>query len=115
MNETPVSNESADLKETCASLRHQFNSVLILLLVVSSTLTIFFLRQVTLARKDRDMIRPGIVEYHQNGVPALNEFTDKLREYAKTHPDVVPILIKYGIVQKATNAPAPAAIPTPKK
>lgn len=106
MNENPASNELADLKETCAALRHQFNSVLILLLVVSFTLTIFFLRQVTLARKDRDGIRAGVVEYQQNGVPALNEFTAKLREYAKTHPDVVPILVKYGVVQVSNTAPA---------
>jgi hypothetical protein len=111
MNETPASNESADLKETCASMRQQLNSVLILLLVVSSTLTIFFLRQVTLARKDRDIIRPGIVEYQQNGIPALNEFTTKLREYAKTHSDVVPILVKYRVLQDS-NTTAPVA---PKK
>lgn len=111
MNDAANSHPSEDLKDTCASLRHQLNSALILLLVVSSTMTIFFLRQVTLARKDRDTIRPGIVEYQQNGVPALNEFTASLREFAKSNPDVVPILAKYGVVQ-VSNAPAPAA---PKK
>jgi hypothetical protein len=114
MNDTPVSNEPVDLKETCACLRHQLNSVLILLLVVSSTITIFFLRQVTLARKDRDSIRAGVVEYQQNGIPALNEFTAKLREFAKTHPDVVPILTRYGVVQVSNTAP-PTAAPAPGK
>jgi hypothetical protein len=111
MNETPVANEPADLKETCAALRHQLNSVLILLLAVSATLTVFFLRQVTLARKDRDNLNASVVEYQQNGVPALNDFTAKLREYAKTHPDVVPILTKYGVVQVSNAAPAAARAP----
>jgi len=116
MNETPASNGSEDLKETCASLRHQLNSALILLLVVSATLTIFFLRQVSISRKDRDSLRPVIADYQTNAIPALNEFTAKLREYAKSHPDVVPILAKYGVVQ-VSNAPAPAGAPAaaPKK
>jgi hypothetical protein len=83
---------------------------LILLLVVSATMTIFFLRQVSLARKDRDALRPLIADYQTNAIPALNDFTAKLREYAKTHPDVVPLLAKYGVVQ-ASNAPAPATAP----
>jgi len=114
MNEHPTSTSVTsveDLKETCASLRHQLNSALILLLVVSATLSVFFLRQVTLARKDRDNLRPAIADYQQNAVPALNDFTAKLREYAKTHPDVVPILVKYGVVQ-ATNPAAPSSAPT---
>lgn len=107
MNETPASNSTEDLKATCASLRHQLNSVLILLLIVSSTLTVFFLRQSTLARKDRDLLSQTVTEYQQNAVPALNEFTAKLREYAKTHSDVVPILVKYGVVQVTNTAAAP--------
>ncbi|HEU5072374.1 MAG TPA: hypothetical protein VFV96_18390 [Verrucomicrobiae bacterium] len=110
MNETPISPGSEDLKETCATLRHQLNSVLILLLVVSATMTIFFLRQVSLARKDIESMRPVITGYQTNTGPAIQEFTRKLQEYAKTHPDVVPILVKYGVVQvgnpsAATTAP----------
>ena len=106
MNETPASAGSEDLKETCAALRHQLNSALILLLLVSATITVFFLRQSTLARKDRDFLSQTVAEYNANAVPALNDFTGKLREYAKTHPDVVPILAKYGVVA-VTNTAAP--------
>ena len=115
MNEsstTPTTNGSVDLKETCATLRHQLNSVLILLLVVSTTMTIFFMRQVSMARKDIELLRPAVADYQTNAAPALQEFTRKLQEYAKTHSDVVPILVKYGVVQVAPPASAPTATPT---
>jgi hypothetical protein len=107
MNESPASPGTEDLKETCAALRHQLNTVLILLLIVSGTLTIFFFRQSTLARKDRDLLSQNVTSYQQDAVPALNEFMAKLREYAKTHPDVVPILAKYGVVQATNTAAVP--------
>ena len=100
------SNNTEDLCETCSILRHQLHSAMILLLVVSATLTIFFLRQYSMAGKEREALRSQVVEYQSNGVPALQEFTRKLQEYGKTHPDVLPILNKYGVMQ-----PAPAAAP----
>ena len=107
MNEMPSNNSAEDLKETCAALRHQLNSVLILLLIVSATLTVFFMRQVSMARKDIETLQPIVTDYQTNAAPALQEFTRKLQEYAKSHPDVVPILAKYGVVQvAASNSPA---------
>jgi hypothetical protein len=108
MSDTSISNSSEDLKATCALLRHQLNSVLVLLLVVSATSTIFFMRQAGEAGKQRDAIQRIVTEYNQTSEPALNEFTAKLREYARTHPDVVPILTKYGVLQ-VNNPAAPAA------
>ena len=111
MNENPDANGSEDLKETCAALRHQLNSALILLLVVSTTMTIFFLRQVTLSNREKAALRSEVMNYQTNAIPALQDFTRKLQDYARTHPDVMPILLKYGAVPTAP-APAPAA---PKK
>ena len=102
------SNNTEDLRETCSVLRHQLNSAMILLLVVSATVTIFFLRQYSMAGKEREALRSQVTEYQSNGVPALQEFTRKLQEYGKTHPDVLPILNKYGVMQPATT-------PVPKK
>jgi hypothetical protein len=92
-------NEAEQLRETCSILRHQLNSAMILLLVVSATVSIFFLRQYTMARQERDALRTQITDYQSNGIPALLEFTHKLQEYSKTHPDVLPILNKYGVMQ----------------
>ena len=95
------SNQSEDLRETCSILRHQLNSAMILLLVVSTTVTIFFLRQYSMARKEREALRSQVMEYQSNGVPALQEFTRKLQEYGRTHPDVTNILARYGLMQAA--------------
>ncbi len=100
------SNNNEDLRETCSILRHQLNSAMILLLVVSATMMIFFFRQYSMASKERDALRSQIMEYQTNGVPALQDFTRRLQEYARTHPDVLPILNKYGVMQ-ATPASAP--------
>lgn len=104
----PDSNPTDDLRETCSLLRHQLNSAMILLLIVSATISIFFLRQYTMASKERDALRAQVMDYQTNGIPALQEFTRKLQDYGRTHPDVLPILNKYGVMQ----VPAPAA---PKK
>lgn len=108
MSDTPVSNNTEVQQANCETLRCQLNSVLVLLLVVSATLTIFFMRQATEARKQRDAIQRIVTEYNQIGAPALNDFAAKLREYSKSHPDVLPILTKYGVMQM-TNLAAPAA------
>jgi len=106
MNELPSEPKTEDLKQTCAALRYQLNSVLMLLLVVSGTLTIYFFGQSTQARKQRDAFQQTVDDYNQKTLPVLTDFTGKLREYAKTHPDVVPILAKYGVVQVTNSAAA---------
>jgi hypothetical protein len=108
MNEPIPTNGPEDLRETCATLRHQLNSVLILLFLVSATLLTSFLRQSSEIGKQRDMLQQVVAGYQQQTEPAVNNFSAKLREYGKTHPDLMPILVKYGVVQ-LTNPAAPAA------
>lgn len=111
MNETtPPANAPEDLRETCAALRHQLNSVLVLLFLVSATLLFSFMKQSSEIGKQRDMLQQIVQGYQQQTEPAVNNFSAKLREYGKTHPDVVPILVKYGVVQ-LSNPAAPAAAP----
>lgn len=107
MNDTQNSPGSEDLKATCAALRHQLNTVLILLLIVSGTTGIFFLRQVNMARGQIKNFTPVVANYQQNTKPIIDDFVARLREYAKTHQDVVPILAKYGVVQATNTAAAP--------
>jgi len=89
------------------SLNHLVTSVLILLVVVSGTLSVYLLRQWQMARKDLAAIQPGalqiIADYNKERAPRMDAFIDKLKDYGRTHSDFVPILIRYGIV---SNAPA---------
>jgi len=109
MSEPTPESIPEDLRETCASLRHQLNSVLMLLLLVSATMMFFFKRQSSEIGRQRDMLKQIVENYQQKTEPAVKDFSAKLREYGKTHPEVMPILVKYGVVQLTNPAAAPAA------
>lgn len=113
---TPPAAGSSQLQEQLDSLHHLVVSVLILLVVVSGTLTIFLLRQWQTARKDLSAYSPGanslIAEYNRERGPRMDGFINKLTDYGRQHPDFIPILNKYGL--NPTGAPAmtvPAAAP----
>lgn len=120
-NETQLA-ASPDISELQAQyqwLRKQIVTVLILMIVVSGTLSIYLLRQSTYASHDLKMISPEaaqiIPQYTKNGGPAMDQIVSKLTDYAKSHPGFAPILAKYGVnvTNAAASAPvtAPAAIP----
>ncbi len=117
MNETPNPNGSEDTQEEIAVLRHQLTSTLMLVLAVAVIVTWFFSYQFYFTLKDSRRAavaaketRVRIEEFNRVNEPQFQELVRKLQEYAKTHPDVKPILAKYGVLQ-ATNAPSA----TPKK
>jgi len=93
---------------------------LILMVVVSGTLSVFLLRQWQMTRKDLAAIRPGalqiIADYNKERAPRMDAFVERLNNFSRTHPDFVPILIRYGALSNAPSAsgstPAPSA---PKK
>jgi len=115
--ETKISSEVDDLRQQVNTLNHLVVSVLILLVVVSGTLTIYLLRQWQSTRKDLAGYKPkasvSIAYYNKEEAARMDGFINRLGEYGKTHADFKPILIKYGLVQ-ATGA-SPAAVAPQKK
>ena len=108
------------LQSQIDSLNHLVTSLLILLVIVSGTLSVFLLRQYRMASKDLAAIRPGalqiIADYNKERAPRMDAFIERLRDYGRTHPDFVPILIRYGLVTNIpTSAPAPPPANVPKK
>jgi len=105
-----------ELQAQCLWLRRQVFSMLVLLVVVSGTLTIYLLRQYRITRADLKAIRPQaeqfIADYQKNTAPKWDEFQRKIAEYGRTHPDFTPIMVKFGL-QPTSSAPATAT--TPKK
>ena len=113
-----------DLNSEVAALRNQVYVLLIALIVVSGTLTVYLYRQASMSRKDIDAIKPQAAQlinaFNQNQGLMVN-FVNQLVAYGQAHPDFVPVLAKYGIAPvKGIPAGAPAgAVPAapvaPKK
>ena len=110
-----------DLNSEVAALRNQVYVLLVALIVVSGTLTVYLYRQASMARKDIEAIEPQaeqiVKAFNQNQGVMVN-FVNQLVAYGQTHPDFVPVLAKYGIAPvKGVPAGAPAgAVPAaPKK
>jgi len=106
-NNFPGEDTSESLEAEVASLRQQVWTLLVLLLVVSGTLSIFLMRQVTYARSDlaamKAQVTPFMQEY-QKELPGLDQFQQKMNEYGRAHPDFVPLLTKYNAVIPANSA-----------
>jgi hypothetical protein len=120
---SPVA-DSGDVSEQIESLRHLVGSILVLLVIVSGTLTIFLLRELKNTSAQLDAFRPGatnmIAVYQKQQAPAMDEFIKRIQQYGQTHRDFDPVLFKYGLKNppSASAAPAPVAVPSnpsPKK
>lgn len=128
-NQSPTQPGTIDLQAQFDALRHLVLAMLILVLVISGTLNLYLLRQWQNTRKDLLGFRPQatlMIADFEKGVPLMDDFTKKITEYGRTHPDFAPILVKYGLkTTMPTSAPpaspgslAPASLPpaaVPKK
>src|SRR5258708_24025894 len=112
---TPERQDTADLQEQLDALRHLVGSVLILMVVVSGTFCIFLFRQVRDAGKELDVLRPTVANmiatFEKGDKPQIENFLRNVAEYGRTHPEVLPVLHKYGIRPSAAPPVAPAAPP----
>jgi hypothetical protein len=98
----PVAMPSELVLQTVRSLRRGFQYTLVLMLVLSASLFVFLLREVSAVRRQNLELGRAISDYQRVGAPSLEDFRKKLVEYAHTHPDFGPILGKYFA---ATNPP----------
>jgi hypothetical protein len=108
MNSTNPSPETPANSEI-AALRNQIFTLLVALIVVSGTLTVYLFRQVTVAGKDLDAANRLIAAVNQDQGKIV-VFANQLAVYGKTHPDILPLLAKYGIGPNGVPATPPAAL-----
>lgn len=113
----------SDLQAELKVAKRQISNLLIMLLVVSGTLTIYLLQQVRYDRANLALLanqearlpeaRQIISDYNQKRVPAMQNFLEQLQEYGKTHPDILPLLAKYGLVRPDPSPSETAPEETP--
>ncbi len=108
MNPDPADTSSDDASLEIAALRSQIFNLLVALVVVSGTLTLFLYRQASIQGKDIDAATQQVNAYNQ-AEPALKEFVSQLGAYGMTHQDIRPLLNKYGIAAAPAQPAAPAA------
>jgi len=108
MNDLNSPNPSEDLSTQVAALRRQVLTLLLALIVVSGTLTVFLYRQSSILGYDIAGIKPQAVQvittFNQNRA-GMEVFMQQLSAYAVAHPEFQPVLKKYGWVPPATPAP----------
>ncbi|HEY5297932.1 MAG TPA: hypothetical protein VIK59_08395 [Verrucomicrobiae bacterium] len=108
MNESnlPVPIEIAD---QISALRRQTFTLLLALIVVSGTLTVFLYRQAKVTRMDIDNLRPQaaqVIKAFNQDAPAIQSFVKQLAAYGQTHPEFQQqVLKKYGITTQTLAAP----------
>jgi hypothetical protein len=114
MNETETNPPApVEWNEQVAALQRQVFSLLLALIVVSGTLTVYLYRQASLTGKDIKSLRTQVIEPFKQKEPAMESFLNQLVAYGQTHADFRPVLVKYGInptsaVPAAATAPKPA-------
>ena len=102
------------LSDQVASLRRQISILLLALIVISGTLTVYLWYQSHITGKAIGTLQPQAVQltriFEQNR-PTVDKLVRQLIVYGQSHQDFQPILKKYGIpltLQGLTNATAQA-------
>lgn len=111
MNEPEINSPTpADLSEQVAALQRQTFSLLLALIVVSGTLTVFLFHQSHNTAKAIDSLNVQVIQpYNLKQRPAIESLVNQLAAYGQRHPDFQQqVLKKYGIgavPPKGTAAP----------
>jgi hypothetical protein len=100
---------SDDIQSEISALKRQVFTLLVALVVVSGTLTVYLYREASVTGKDIAAIKPQaqqlIGAFNQNQSLMIG-FVNQLVAYGQTHPDFRPVLMKNGIGPQP-GAPAP--------
>lgn len=98
------------------SLRTALHVTLVMLIVLTGSLFIFFVREISIARRQISELSQVVRDYEKNAVPLMEDFRIKLQEFTKTHTDFGPIYTRYfgtnTVASARSGRPAPAANPS---
>jgi hypothetical protein len=86
-----------ELRQQLESFRTLFVVTLVGLLIISAFLNLYLLRQWITVRKEAASIKQTLAA-HQQHTQVFQGIVGELQNYARTHPDYLPILQKHGMV-----------------
>lgn len=110
---TPSSSTATNLQAQVDSLRKLLVVTLVVLFVFSGAINLYLLRQVITVRKALAAEKATIDQFTKVELPNIEAFTSALQTFAKTHPDLNPILARYNLAP-TTNSMFTPAPTTPK-
>ena len=87
-----------DLRAQYDQLQQLVSSLLLVLIVISGTLTIFLMRQWRFATSELEIVAPQAAQLmmeHTNNYAMTQDLVRKLADYGRTHADFAPIVLKY--------------------
>ena len=112
MNESEISSPApVELTDQIAALRRQMTTLLLALIVVSGTLTVYLSYQSHVVGKEIDAVRPQalqVMKVFNQASLVVGKLLPQLVAYGQAHPDFQPILKKHGIPLTNPVAPNPA-------
>lgn len=91
-----------ELDSEIPALRNQLFYLLIALIVLSTTVAAYLFREASQSGKELAE-EQRIINNYNEGVPAIMAFANQLGAYGMTHPDIRPLLAKYGIAVAPTQ------------
>jgi hypothetical protein len=117
-----MTNTQGDLADRFAALQRQATVLLVGLVVVSGTLSVFLWRQSHYARVDLENAKaqalPVLQTFKQYEKPNFDKLDNQLAEFARAHPDFGQLLTLYRIqlpTPAASSAEPSSAAPVPPK
>ncbi len=119
------SSESLSLTEEVRSLRAILNWGMLAALLLTGSVFLYLLRELSLVRRQTQDLRQYVYEYRNTSLPVMEDLRVKLEKFATTNPDFNGIYRRYfatnGSLIPSENSPAGLApaealpVPTPPK
>jgi hypothetical protein len=98
------------LRDEIRALRSLFSMAAMGLLVLSFGINAHLYYQDRVQRRELNAAKRMAQEFDTVRRPMVSAFIAKLQDFSRSHPDINPILDKYGI-RPAASTPAPAPLP----
>jgi hypothetical protein len=105
-NTDPVPASQLDLQSQYNRLQQLVSSLLLIMIVISGTLSIFLWRQYRFVNSELGVLAPQATQLaieQTNYTAFVQDVARKLAEYSRTHPDFAPIAARYHLNDSAAK------------
>jgi hypothetical protein len=106
---------SSNLELQLSALRRMLVLALLLLVIISTSVAWYFRSEKKLVNVQLSQATVNINQWEKQTMPHVNALIGQLQAYSRTHPDILPILAKYGMLPPSGEVPSASVPQTPPK